>query len=149
MDSHPPPPPGGIEIAPNLHVPPDVLRFSFVRSSGPGGQNVNKLATKAVLRVAIADLPLPPDTKARLQTLATFRWVGQPGSEELLLSSESQRSQDANRETCLAELRRLLIEAARRPKRRRPTRPTKGSQRRRIEGKKLRGEIKRLRREHD
>lgn len=139
----PKPLPGGIEIAPNVKVPERALVFTFARSSGPGGQNVNKVSTKAILRVALADLPLAPDTATRLRGLATYRLTA---SDDLLISCEAHRSQEANRQHCLDELRRLLIEAAIRPKKRRPTKRSKGANLRRLTAKKMRGETKRLRR---
>lgn len=137
----------GVEIAPGIRVPEVVLRFSFARSSGPGGQNVNKLSTKAILRVALADLPLRPEPLERLKTLATFRLVGEAPHQELLLSCEQHRSQEANKQHTLDELRRLIVEALKRPKTRRKTKPSRGAQMRRLESKKHRSEIKRLRRE--
>lgn len=140
-------PVSGLELAPGVRVPSEAVRFSFARSSGPGGQNVNKLSTKAVLRVALSDLPLRPDAVTRLKALAGFRLVGQEGMEELLLTSEQSRSQEANKDQTLADLRRLLIESMKRPKVRRKTKPSRGARQRRLDSKKRRGEIKRLRSE--
>ncbi len=147
---------GGVELAPGLRVPEGVLRFSFSRSGGPGGQNVNKVATKAELRVSINDLPLSARVRGRLCRLAGKRLVGAETitddegrphltGGELVLVSESERSQARNRAECLAKLRELLIEAKHVPKVRKPTRPTRGSKERRLTEKKLRGEIKKRR----
>ena len=152
-DGRPQPEPGapaeGVEIAPGVAVPAAALRFSFARSSGPGGQNVNKLATKAELRVSLADLPLPDRARRRLATLAGSRLVGddaaQPEAGEVLIVSQSERSQARNRAECLEKLRDLLVRAMAEPKVRRKTRPSRGSVERRLEAKKSRGEIKRRR----
>jgi ribosome-associated protein len=137
---------GGVEIAPGVRVGEATLRFSFVRSSGPGGQNVNKLATKAVLRVALRDLPMHPEAVGRLRSAAGHRLVGEPPDDELLLSADGSRSQEANRQQTLDELRKLLIEAQRRPKKRKPTKPSYGSKQRRLAGKKIASAKKRMRR---
>lgn len=133
---------GLVEIAPAVRVEPGVLRFTFASASGPGGQNVNKRATKAQLRIALDDLPIKPGARLRLERLGS-RWLTAEG--ELLIQSDESRSQSSNREACLARLRTLLLEALRPPKPRKPTRPTKGSVERRIKAKKERGQIKRMR----
>lgn len=135
-----------IDLAPGVTVPADRVAVQFVRASGPGGQNVNKLATRCVLRVHLRDLPLPPDVLQRLRTLAGHRLVGSDDDASLLLSCERHRSQERNRAEALRELRRLITAALKRPRPRTPTRPTRGAQRRRLESKRRRGEIKRSRR---
>ena len=127
-------------------VAPDVLQFAFSRSAGPGGQNVNKLATKAELRVRLIDLPIPHRALVRLRDLAGSR-VTDAG--ELILVAQSERSQSRNREICLEKLRELLIRALVEPKVRRKTKPTRGSVERRIREKKSRSQIKRDRRSDD
>ncbi len=138
----------GIEIAPGVRIPEAVARFSFASSSGPGGQNVNKRATKAELRIALADLPIPPDARARLETLAGRRLTD---AGELVITSDEQRSQAQNRAACLQRLRELLVQALVRPKRRRATRPSRGSVERRLESKRSvsRRKQSRGRAEHD
>lgn len=137
---------GGVEIAPGVIVPEEVLRFSYARSAGPGGQNVNKLATKAELRVALADLPITARARRRLEDLAGRRLAGEESGEpEILITSQSERSQARNRAECLEKLRGLIIRAMAEPKVRRKTRPTRGSVERRLEAKKSRSRIKRLR----
>ncbi len=134
---------GQVEIAPGRYLPAAALDWSFVRSGGPGGQNVNKVATKAVLSVRFDDLAgvLPGWALTRLIDLAGSKAT----DEALVLSASSSRSQLANRRGCLLKLRGLVVEALDRPKPRRKTRPSKAAVRRRIEEKKQRGQIKRRR----
>lgn len=133
----------GVEIAPGLVVSAAALRFSFSRSSGPGGQNVNKVSTRAELRVALDDLPLRPAALHRLARLAG-RKVTDEG--ELVIVADEHRSQPRNKAEALERLRELIVAALVEPKVRKPTKPTKGSQRRRVEGKKQRGQVKEGRR---
>ena len=134
----------GSEIAPGIFAPPDSMRFQFARSSGPGGQNVNKLNTKVELWVKIdLLLGLRPDVRERLIALAGRRMTREG---ELHLAAESSRSQESNRAEVLDRLRQLLLRASIRPRPRKSTRPTAASRRRRLEAKKRRGNIKALRR---
>jgi ribosome-associated protein len=135
---------GQIELAKGVALPAAALRFRYTASSGPGGQNVNKLNTKAVLTVRLDDLAevLTPAAMQRLRQLAGHHLAG----EALVIAGDEHRSQSANREACLDRLRALVIQARRRPRKRRPTRPTRASQERRIEHKKQRSRIKRQRR---
>lgn len=132
----------GVEIAPGVVVAEGALDFAAVRSSGPGGQNVNKVSTKVELRVSVSDLPLAGWALDRLAMLAG-RKINDAGV--LAISSDEHRSQSRNKSECLERLRMLLIESMTRPKRRVKTKPTKSSQRRRVDDKKARGGVKKNR----
>jgi len=135
---------GGIEVAPGVYVCSEGLRFQFARSGGPGGQNVNKLNTKAELWVEVRALRgLKEDAVGRLLALAGRR-VTREG--EIHIVAQASRTQEANRASALEHLRELLIRAAHRPKTRRRTGPTAGSRRRRLEAKRQRAAIKMNRR---
>jgi ribosome-associated protein len=113
-----------------------------VKSSGPGGQNVNKLATAAELRFDLDEAQLPAPLRARLERLAGRRLVG---SGEIVIFAQRYRTQVANRDDALARLAQLVARAEVAPKRRIPTRPTLASKRRREQTKTTRGDLKRLR----
>jgi len=136
------PTPSGTEIAPGLFIPESALHFSFARSGGPGGQNVNKVSSKARLAILLADLQriLARGTYERLLVQAASR-INDAG--DLVITSDESRSQLANRAICLERLRNILLEAKRVPRVRRATKPSKSAKQRRLGAKKHRGEIKR------
>jgi ribosome-associated protein len=127
-------------VNPELRIPLWEIQFSFARSSGPGGQNVNKVNSKAVLRWTPAWNQSLPEA-VRMRFLA--RYAGKLTNDgELVLSCEEFRDQKRNQEGCLEKLRELVRAVARPPKVRRPTKPTRGSQERRKDSKTRRGEVK-------
>ena len=134
-----------LEITQELKIPLSQLQFTFVRSSGPGGQNVNKVSSKAVLRwdVTASEL-LDADSIARL-AVSFPTYLTKDG--ELVISSQRTRDAIKNREDCLEKLKTMLLVAIKKPKRRIPTRPTKGSVQRRLNAKARHSQKKRERRD--
>ena len=121
-------------------IPEDALSESFLAATGPGGQNVNKVASKAMLRWDLtANVSLPEEVRGRLREQQRGRITT---TGELLLASERYRDQERNRQDCLEKLRQMVVQAAVRPRKRRPTRPTRGSQERRLQAKRHRGSVK-------
>src|SRR5438045_6812455 len=119
-----------LEINDRIQIPEEEFAWSFVRSGGPGGQNVNKVASKAVLRWDVAGSPsLPDDVKARFRAQQHRRITGEG---ELVVSSQRYRDQDRNRQDCLDKLREWVLQATVVPKARKKTRPSRGAEERRL-----------------
>jgi ribosome-associated protein len=131
-----------LRIARDIVLDEKDIDFDFVRASGPGGQNVNKLATAAQLRYDVSRAGLDPEAYERFATLAG-RLLTKDGV--IVIHAQRFRTQERNRQDAIDRLVDLLRQAAIRPKPRRPTRPTAGSKQRRLEGKKIRGSVKALR----
>jgi ribosome-associated protein len=133
-----------LQIAPGFAIDESEIHEEFTRSSVAGGQNVNKVSTAVQLRFDVMASPsLKPEVKARLVQLAGKRMTA---DGVLILKAQTYRTQERNRQDALDRLKELLIEAARRPVIRRPTRPTKASQRRRLDAKRLHSQTKERRR---
>lgn len=116
---------------------------SFVRASGPGGQNVNKVSSAVMLRFEAGKSPnLTEPVKRRLKDLAGRRWNNEGA---IILQVDEARSQSRNREIAQQRLTELILQAIVVPKKRRPTKPTRGSSERRLKAKKERGDVKNLR----
>ena len=126
-----------------LKIPLSEFQFTFSRSAGPGGQNVNKVNSRATLRWRVRDsASLPPDVRSRF--LAKYsNWVSKEG--DFLLSSQEYRDQPQNIDRCLEKLRQFLASVAVAPRRRVKTKPTRSSQRRRLDDKQRRSDAKRMR----
>ena len=134
----------GALIVAHVVIPEAELRWTAVRASGPGGQNVNKVASKATLRWSLAaSVAITADAKARL-TAAHPSHLTAEG--EFLVTSQEYRDQERNRQRCEEKLAAMVRAALTPPKPRKKTKPTKSSQRRRLEDKKRQGEKKSTRR---
>jgi ribosome-associated protein len=129
-----------MELAPGIFVSPAALRFQYARSSGPGGQNVNKVNSKAEVWVAVGALGgMTAAARSRLRALAGSRLTV---ADEIHIAAESHRTQERNRAEVLGRLRDLLVQASREPRKRRKTRPTAASRHRRLQTKRRRAGIK-------
>jgi ribosome-associated protein len=132
-----------IQVTPSVAIEESELEERFVRASGPGGQNVNKVATAVELRFDAARSPaLSAEARHRLRAIAGTRMTA---DGVVLIDARRHRTQSQNREDARERLAELIRRALVRPRRRRKTRPTKGSVQKRIESKKQRGETKRAR----
>ena len=131
-----------IEITPSLKIDERELQIDFVRASGPGGQNVNKVATAAQLRFDLNASSLPEEVKKRLIHLAGKRITSEG---VLLIEAKRFRTQEQNREDAIQRFVDLVRRSLIRPKARKKTKPTKASKEERLKEKKRRGEIKKMR----
>ncbi len=133
-----------MHVTPAIHIEDDDIRFEYIRSCGPGGQNVNKVATAVRLRVSLdAIAGLDHDGRARLRDLAGSRLTAEG---ELVFRSDTHRTREANRRAVLGRLADLVSKAAVRPKRRKATRPGRGAVERRLAAKARRSRLKAQRR---
>jgi ribosome-associated protein len=135
-----------IEITPFLQIDERELQIDFTRASGPGGQNVNKVATAVQLRFDVPTSSLPDDVKARLRHLAGKRMTGEG---VLMIEAKRFRTQEQNREDAIQRFVELVRKALVEPKKRRKTRPSATSKEERLKEKKRRGDIKKLRQSKD
>ncbi|MFW5854653.1 MAG: alternative ribosome rescue aminoacyl-tRNA hydrolase ArfB [Thermodesulfobacteriota bacterium] len=132
-----------IQVTPDIHIHESDLQEEFVRSSGPGGQNVNKVATAVKLRFDLeGSASLPSTVKNRLYRIAGNR-INSKGF--LVIDARRHRSQEQNRQEALERLLELIRKASRKPKRRKPTKPSAAARQRRLENKRRRSLIKKQR----
>ena len=135
-----PPPADGIALAPGVLVAESALRFQYARSRGPGGQNVNKVNTKAELWAPLAAIwGLTDRARSRLRQIAGKRLTTE---DEIHIASDSERTQESNRREVLERLAIMIRTAQHEPKARRKIKPSRAAKRRRVESKRRRGEIK-------
>jgi ribosome-associated protein len=121
-------------------LPEEALSERFLAATGPGGQNVNKVATACQLRVDVFKLGLSPDAYARLKDIAGSRMTS---SGELIITARNYRTQEANREEARARLAEMIAKAHMVPRKRKPTRPSRAAKAKRVDQKKQRSELKR------
>lgn len=131
-----------IEVTANISIDESLLQIRFIRSSGPGGQNVNKVATAVQMHVRLIELGLPHDVLTRLRVLAGRR-LNSDG--ELVISAQRFRTQERNRADAIHRLVELITKASVAPKLRRATKPTKASKEKRLATKTLHSARKKLR----
>jgi len=131
-----------LEITPSLNIDERELQLEFVRASGPGGQNVNKVATAVQLRFEVRASSLPEDIKNRLVSIAGKRVTNEG---VMMIEARKFRTQEKNRDDAIQRFVELVRKAAVKPKARRRTKPTLASKEKRLKAKKERGEIKKIR----
>ena len=129
-----------LEISPQIRIPDGEFEWTFVRSGGPGGQNVNKVASKAILHWDLAaNASLPADVKERLRALQRRRLTTEGA---LVIQGQRFRDQAKNVEDCRERLRQMVLQALHRPKPRKATKPSRGSKERRLEAKRQQAQRK-------
>lgn len=134
----------GLDVNESIQIPDEEFEWSFVRAGGPGGQNVNKVASKAVLRWHVSGSPsVPEHVKDRFVRLNRKRVTAEG---DLVMTSQRYRDQERNKLDCLEKLADLLRQAATLPKKRKMTKPSASSKRRRLENKRHRSDVKSSRR---
>ena len=126
-------------MAMSFELPEDALEERFLASTGPGGQNVNKVATACQLRCDVFKLGLAPDVYQRLKVLAGSRMTS---AGEIVITARTYRSQEGNREEARARLAELIAKAHIRQAKRKPTRPSRSAKAKRVDTKKQRGTVK-------
>ena len=131
-----------IQITPSFSIDERELEFTFVRASGPGGQNVNKVATAAQLRFNVDNSSLPEEVKTRLRHLAKNKITS---DGDLLIEAKKFRTQEQNREDALQRFVELVQRSFTKPRARQKTKPTRASKEKRLMEKKQKGEIKKMR----
>jgi ribosome-associated protein len=134
-----------IDITPSIQIADEEIEITFIRSPGPGGQNVNKVSSAVQLRFSVQRTPsIPPEVKQRLVKLAGRRLTSEG---VLIIEARQYRSQERNRQAAMERLVRLIQQACAPPKPRHKTKPTHAATMRRLESKRKRGEVKRMRRD--
>lgn len=133
----------GVELAPSVWTDREQLRFGFSRSSGPGGQNVNKVNTKTELRLSLKAIHgLSDRALGRLKTIAGRKITAEG---DVLLTADTERTQESNRRACLTKLRDMIEKAQVDPKPRKKTKPSRAAKTRRLDGKRKNSEKKQAR----
>ena len=136
-----------MQVNPHIFVPRTEFEFRFDRSSGPGGQNVNKVNTKATLHWAVEETDSLPEAVRRRFVKEFSNRINKDG--QLVISSDRYRDQSKNIDDCLQRVRAMILQVATPPKRRKKTKPSLASKRRRLEQKKRRAKTKELRKRID